>query len=149
TAGVLESLTYDYNPSGTIHDMTDHTGLHVFGYDKTYQLTSVDYPDASPFPDISYHYDNAGNRTSTVTSAGTVTYTPNAVNEYTSVGSVPQAYDVNGNLTSDGVNTYTFDAESRLVSATTASGIVTYAYDPLMRRAKKGVAGASQYFVWS
>jgi len=36
---VLESLAYDYNPSGTIHDMTDHNGLHVFGYDHTQQLT--------------------------------------------------------------------------------------------------------------
>src|SRR5262249_797514 len=44
SAGVLEGLVYHYNPSGTIHDMTDHNGLHVFGYDKTYQLTSVDYP---------------------------------------------------------------------------------------------------------
>jgi YD repeat-containing protein len=37
------------------------------------------------------------------------------------------AYDANGNLTSDGVNTYVYDAENRLVSR---SGGVTLAYDP-------------------
>src|SRR5262249_56979328 len=96
TAGVLENLVYNYNPSGTIHDMTDHNGLHVFGYDKTYQLTPEDYPSASPFPDITYNYDYAGNRTSTVTPAGTVAYATNTLNEYTSVGGVTQAYDANG-----------------------------------------------------
>jgi RHS repeat-associated protein len=129
--------------------MTDHNGLHVFGYDRTYQLTSVDYPDASPFPDITYDYDNAGNRTSTVTSSGTVTYVANALNEYTSVGGVAQTYDLNGNLTSDGTNTYGFNAENRMVSAGTPSGAATYSYDPFMRRTKKTVAGAATYFVWS
>jgi YD repeat-containing protein len=109
----------------------------------------VSYPSASPFPDITYHYDAAGNRTSTVTSSGTVVYVPNALNQYTSVGGVAQTYDANGNLTGDGTNTYVFDAENRLVSATTASGAASYAYDPFMRRTKKTVAGVATYFTWS
>jgi RHS repeat-associated protein len=149
TAGVLEALTYDYNPNGTIQHMTDHNGLHVFGYDHTQQLTSVDYPSASPFPDITYNYDGAGNRLSTVTSAGTVAYVPNALNEYTSVGGVSQTYDSNGNLTADGTNTYTFDAENRMVSAGTPSGAATYSYDPFMRRTKKTLTGVTNYFLWT
>jgi len=148
-AGVLESLAYNYSASGSIEDMTDHNGLHVFGYDATYQLTSVDYPAASPFPDITYNYDDAGNRTSTVTSGGTVAYVANALNQYTSVGGVAQTYDLNGNLTSDGTNTYGFDAETRMNSSTTSSGSVSYLYDAFMRRTKKTVAGTATHFLWS
>jgi RHS repeat-associated protein len=129
--------------------MTDHNGLHVFGYDATQQLTSVDYPAASPFPDITYGYDDAGNRLSTTTAAGTAAYASNALNQYTSVGGVAQTYDLNGNLTSDLTNTYEFDAENRMVSAGTPLGAATYAYDPFMRRTKKSLAGVATYFIWS
>jgi RHS repeat-associated protein len=149
TAGVLEALSYDYNPSGTVQHMTDHNGLHVFGYDKTYQLTSVDYPDASPFPDITYHYDAAGNRISTITAAGTVAYTLSALNEYTSVGGVQQTYDANGNLTGDGANTYSFDAENRLLSATGPGGTAAYEYDAFGRRVYRTVAGTVSRIVWA
>jgi uncharacterized protein RhaS with RHS repeats len=41
-------------------------------------------------------------------------------------------YDANGNLTSDGTRTFTYDVENRLVAAT---GGVQLGYDPLGRLA--------------
>jgi hypothetical protein len=48
-------------------------------------------------------------------------YTSNNMNEYTSIGGVAQSYDADGNLRSDGTNTYVYDVLDRLVSATTPS----------------------------
>ena len=49
------------------------------------------------------------------------------MNQYTAAGSATFTYDANGNLTSDGTNSYVYDAENRLVSR---SGGVTLSYDP-------------------
>src|SRR5688500_11737972 len=38
------------------------------------------------------------------------------LNEYTTVGGVAFAHDANGNLTSDRADTFTYDAENRLVA---------------------------------
>ena len=46
----------------------------------------------------------------------TVSYTANALNQYTAVGAVTPSYDGNSNLTSDGTFTFGYDAENRLVS---------------------------------
>jgi RHS repeat-associated protein len=67
-------------------------------------------------------------------------YTANGLNQYTGVASSTAAgqssmtygYDANGNLTSDGANSYVYDAENRLVSASGAHN-ATLAYDPLGR----------------
>src|SRR4051794_25468263 len=50
-------------------------------------------------------------------------------------GGMPSAsftYGANGNLTSDGANTFVYDAENRLVS-TSGGHVATLAYDPLGR----------------
>ena len=45
-------------------------------------------------------------------------YAVNGLNQYTAAGPATFAYDANGNLRSDGSNSYVYDAENRLVSAT-------------------------------
>jgi RHS repeat-associated protein len=67
-------------------------------------------------------------------------YTVNGLNQYTAAGGATFGYDANGNLTSDGSNTYVYDVENRLA---TASGghTATLRYDPLGRLYE--VAGTS------
>jgi RHS repeat-associated protein len=62
-------------------------------------------------------------------------YVPNGLNQYASVNGVSQSYDPNGNLTSDGTNTYVYDVENRLVTRDTAgtANDATLYYDPLGR----------------
>ena len=60
-------------------------------------------------------------------------YAVNGLNQYTTVGAASPTYDANGNLISDGTNTYVYDAENRLVSATTAGVTATLTYDPMGR----------------
>jgi RHS repeat-associated protein len=77
----------------------------------------------------------------------TVSYTANALNQYTAVGAVTPAYDGNGNLTSDGTFTFGYDAENRLTSANGAGNAASYAYDAQGRRKSKTVNGATTVFV--
>ena len=68
-------------------------------------------------------------------------YTANGLNQYTNVGGSAITYDDNGNLTGDGAWTFGYDAENRLISASTSGTTATYEYDPLGRRSAKVVNG--------
>jgi RHS repeat-associated protein len=81
------------------------------------------------------------------TTASTVSYTANALNQYTAVGSVMPSYDGNGNLTSDGTFTYGYDAENRLTSASATGVAASYAFDGQGRRKLKTVNGTNTVFV--
>ncbi len=63
----------------------------------------------------------------------TVDYTANGLNQYSAAGAVSYAYDDNGNLTSDGVQSFVYDVENRLVMRSSASSDATLFYDPLGR----------------
>lgn len=88
-----------------------------------------------------YDYDAIGNRTADHIGS----YTPNALNQYTSipgVGALPQdPYDANGNLVKDGVRTYDYDAENRLIKVTQGASVWNYKYDYLGRRIEKSGTG--------
>jgi YD repeat-containing protein len=77
----------------------------------------------------------------------TVSYTANALNQYSAVGSVSPTYDGNGNPTYDGTFTYAYDAESRLVSASGSGLSASYAYDAQGRRKTKTVGSTTTVFV--
>jgi YD repeat-containing protein len=53
------------------------------------------------------------------------------------------AYDANGNLTSDGTSTYTYDAANRLTSVTGNGHTSTYAYNGLGDRLSQTVDSAT------
>jgi YD repeat-containing protein len=73
-------------------------------------------------------------------------YTANALNQYVTAGSATFSYDANGNLTGDGTNTYGYDAENRLIGASTSGG-TTLTYDPLGRlfQTSSATYGTTQY----
>ena len=79
--------------------------------------------------------------------ASTVSYTANALNQYTAVGAVTPTYDTNGNLTSDGTYTYGYDAENRLVSASGAGTSAAYTFDAQGNRKTVTTGGATTVFV--
>jgi RHS repeat-associated protein len=80
-------------------------------------------------------------------SASTVSYTSNAANQYTSVGAVTPAYNMNGNLTSDGTFTFGYDAESRLTSAIGSGNNTSYAHDAQGRRKTRTVNSTTTVIV--
>ena len=74
-------------------------------------------------------------------------YAVNRLDQYVSVNATPFTYDLNGNLTSDGVRAYTWTSENRLSSVTGAGVSASYSYDPLGRRVRKTVSGAVTEFL--
>jgi YD repeat-containing protein len=102
---------------------------------------------------LSYGYDAAGNRLQTggswartgIPSAlGGATY--NAANHQVTFGSQTQTFDLNGNLTSDGSTTYTWDPRNRLTGLTRPGLTATFEYDPLGRRTRKVINGTETKF---
>lgn len=92
--------------------------------------------------DQSYSYDPMGNRRAYSDQSASTAYTANNANRYTAVGGIASTYDANGNLLSDGVKNYAWDAENQLiavapVSPVTGSQKVEYSYDWRMRRTGK------------
>jgi RHS repeat-associated protein len=68
---------------------------------------------------------------------GSKSYVPNGLNQYGSVAGTAYSYDANGNLTSDGANTYTYDGENRIRVVNGAHN-TTLQYDPLGRLSRVG-----------
>ena len=98
----------------------------------------------------------APNGTTTVVIAAT----DGSGNQSTATYEVDQAsassvftYDANGNLTSDGIRTFEWDAENRLVAVTIGTHVSTYTYDGLSRRveiieADNGSTTSDTKFIW-
>ena len=83
------------------------------------------------------------------TDAGTTqdrTHVP--THELTAIDATALTYDAKGNLTQN-VNgdTYTWDFDNRMKTATVSGAVSTYAYDALGRRASKEVGAAKNVFV--
>ncbi len=92
-----------------------------------------------------YAYDTIGNRLWSAANAATNFYTANSLNQYASVGSCTNfVYDADGNMTSDGTFSYSYDAENRLLAAyplspTVGALAVENRYDHRHRRSRKVV----------
>ena len=81
-----------------------------------------------------------GQRTSVTTDLSEFVYTPvandntlysvNNLNQYSAVGGLTPSYDLAGNMTSNGIDSFVFDTENRLVSASNIGMNATYTYDP-------------------
>jgi len=139
------SLTY---PNGT---------NTAYSYDNASRLTAITHNGPSGLIEsLTYAYDAAGNRISLTRTNGTASNLPVAVqaaydaaNQQIQFNSANpnQTFDANGNLTSDGTNTYTWDARNRLTSisgGTTAN----FTYDALGRRVSKTINNVTTHFLY-
>ena len=140
-------IEYSYDKVGNVQTLDVGGGYDwTYGYDKTYQATYADQGYGT-YRTVDLSYDGVYNRTYWGDSGiGSLTYSDNAMNQYTAVGAVTPTYDARGNITSGygGGLTLGYDAENRLVSA----GGVSYAYDLLGRRISRTSGGTTTVYVW-
>ena len=114
--------------------MTDAAGNDdLYGYDATGQLTQVTLPGGRPSPTSTTRPATAPRSS---TAARPTSYTSNADNEITQVGSTTYTYDANGNLhtvtDASGTTTYTYNDLNQLVSITARTApSTTFQYSPL------------------
>jgi RHS repeat-associated protein len=126
----------------------------AYAYDAANELTGINYlsPTNTAMGALTYGYDLDGRRISKTGSFATdmlpaTTTTPGTFdlnNRQTTFNGTGQTYDANGNLTSNGVNTFVWNARNQLTQITAGSTTqFSYAYDALGRRTSKNVAGAT------
>ncbi|MGH7137879.1 MAG: RHS repeat-associated core domain-containing protein, partial [Pirellulales bacterium] len=128
-------VTVGWSPAPTQTTPPASAVTFAFGYDPTNRRTSQTTTDNSW-----WYYPP--------TTPSTITYSANALNQYTAVGSVTPTYDGDGNLTYDGTFTYGYDAEGRLVSVNQSSTAVAgYAYNAQGRRKSKTVGATTRIYV--
>jgi RHS repeat-associated protein len=146
--GNLQNLNYTYDKLGNITKLEeladgDLTRSVTYTYDDLNRLTSATAKnlDNTPIYSESYTYSPVGNILTTTSMDGVVgtrTYhydttdyaNPHAVTRIVSPNeTITLNYDKNGNLLTDGKNTYTFDQRNRLLSAKNKEGITTFTYD--------------------
>ena len=144
----VESSAYTLSAAGLRTSLTRPSGTDAFGYDGARQLTRANVGGSSTTlpatPNRQYNYDLVGNRTSSVTDGSTTGYTAASTNAYTAVGGVTWTTDVNGNLTSDGSRTFTWEAHDRLMQVQQGGAVTgTYRYDALGRRISQTVGNGA------
>jgi RHS repeat-associated protein len=93
-----------------------------------------------------YSYDPNGNRTGGLTPAQTATY--DAQDRLTSIGGVAYSFDADGFLAQRGGDTFQYDVQGQLLSATAGGQIVTYAYDAAGRRVARTQGGQRYEYLY-
>jgi RHS repeat-associated protein len=134
----LNSFAYDdaFRITG-ITDADNSALSWQYGYDPLDRLTSASKTGAS----YSWSYDFNGNR-SGQTGTEAVTYTRSAVsNRILSVSGAltrTYTYDAAGNTTGDGTRTFAYDYQGRMKSSTSGGATVSFVYNALGQRIKRG-----------
>jgi RHS repeat-associated protein len=142
----LASFTYDLlgRRSGLGQGFGSATSTTSYVYDGASRLQTMTHTFADPGSNqvLGFGYNPASQIVQRTRSnsgweytealQGTKNYAVNGLNQYLTNGSAAFGYDANGNLSSDGTNSYVYDAENRLVSVTGGTN-VTLSYDPLGR----------------
>jgi RHS repeat-associated protein len=150
------SVSFGYDTNGRRTSLTLPNGaMTSYGYDADSELTALGYQlGNTSLGSLAYGYDSNGRRISiggsfaqtnlpTAASGGSA----NANDQLTQWNGSSLTYDANGNLLSDGTNTYTWDARNRLVAI--SGGVsASFKYDPFGRRVSKTVGLTTTGYVY-
>ena len=114
-----------------------------------YPLDNAGPPPAGPVaPDLTgsftYTLDKAGNRTA----VNSVNYSPNSINQYTSVGGSAVENRTDHQIETYGGFTYTYMRDQELTRIAAPGLTFDVAYDALGRCVRRTVNGDSTYFIY-
>jgi RHS repeat-associated protein len=136
-AGVtLARFVSDLDPVGNPLSVVRTGALpetQTYTYDVNDRLKTVCFqagtcPGASD-PFVRWTYDRVGNRLTAERPGQTLTYTHNALDQLTAVGSTSFTYDQNGNQLTRATRVYTYDQANRMQSAAVSGTTTMYSYD--------------------
>ncbi|MBA4387216.1 MAG: hypothetical protein C0404_04490 [Verrucomicrobia bacterium] len=130
-------------------DAGSAVATNAFGYNTRSELSSASMGTNQ----FGYVYDPIGNRTSATNNGAATDYQANLLNQYTNIttGAVQAkpTFDLDGNMTSNGVFTFAWDAENRLISVSSnGNTVLTCNYDYMSRRFQKTAGATTSTFVW-
>jgi RHS repeat-associated protein len=145
------NVSFGYDNINRLTTMTLPNGLvSNYNYDSASQLTEISYKSGlNTLGNLTYGYDQLGRRTKVGGSLARTllpqplnTATYNNANQLTQREGASLSYDANGNLTNDGINTYSWNARNQL-SAISGNVTASFKYDAFGRRIEKTINGAT------
>jgi len=148
--------SFEYDDANRRTRLTLPNGVKTeYAYDVSSRLTGLTYKlGAATQGNLTYTYDPASQRTKvggswarSLLPAAVTSATYDAANQQTAFDGQSQTFDLNGNLTGDGTNTYTWDARNQLASIAGPTP-ASFVYDPLGRRQRKTINGTVTDFVY-
>ena len=149
------TVLFTYDNANRRSTLTLPNGVEMsYSYDYGSELTGITYANGSTtLGTLTYGYDLAGRRTSLGGSyAQTELPMPvsnssyNANNQLVQWGTASLYYDANGNMTSDGTNSYTWNARNQLASMN--FGSASFQYDAYGRRTGKTVSSVTTNYLY-
>ena len=154
SGSTISKYGYSYDALGRRDDRAQsgseiHTAsIDDFSYNTRSEVTgSTNSAETSVVWNPTYSFDKIGNRESS-TGAFAASYTANELNQYTAIDSTNPVHDADGNLTSDGSWTYTWNNENRLASATDGTTTIDFTYDYQGRLVKKADGSTVEVYVY-
>ncbi|MGN8172520.1 RHS repeat domain-containing protein, partial [Agrobacterium sp. 22117] len=148
---VLMDNQYTRDKLGRIKTITGLTPSEnwTYTYDDLGQLTQAVNAGNSALSET-YTYSPSGNLLSRSRVSGVYQYpsgTASRPHAATQIGAKTIAYDANGNMTSDGTRTLTWDRSNLLASVTEGTSTATFAYGPDGSRAIKASPSSKTLYV--
>jgi YD repeat-containing protein len=145
-----QTMTLGYDPGSRITSITSSantTNPFSVGYDPLNRLTSF----AGPGVAESFGYDAIGNRTQqTIGGVGSYTnaYSPTSNQIASTTGPTPKTYafDANGSIVGDTINTFGYDARERMNQVTNTGGTTQYVVNALGQRVEKATGTAATMY---
>jgi RHS repeat-associated protein len=162
--GSADTGTLTWNTNGTLASLvisdaisgTSDSQSCTFTYDDLARIGGQDAngysADCGPAWQQLFSYDAFGNINKSGSLSFTPTYTTTTpTNQFSSIPGVSGPYyDSNGNLTTDNLNTYTWDPNwGNMTSVSTGSTTVTASYDALGRVVEQGSGSGYAQILWS
>jgi RHS repeat-associated protein len=155
------SLSFDYDDLSRRTQLIYGNGAVVnYEYQLNNDMTSLEQVfNGTTSVEFTYGFNGVHQEISRSVSDGTYLSEPdasdttvygvsNGVNEYPSVAGTAFSYDGNGNLTSDGTLTNTFDTENHLTAASKTGTAVSYLYDGSHRQIQRTVNSTKSRYVY-
>ncbi|MGL4861008.1 MAG: RHS repeat-associated core domain-containing protein, partial [Enterobacteriaceae bacterium] len=151
-----QTVSIDYDLANRRIRETLPNGIEVaYTWDSADQLTAIRYlgQTGALLGDVTYGYDNSGRRIRTGGSMAETLLPESATavhegnNRLIRWNEKSFNYDANGNLLSDGSNTYTWNSRNQLVAISGAS-TASFSYDVFGRRSSKTVNGQTTLYLY-
>ena len=149
--GPTNTRTLGFDDASRIQNQTETAPLAntLFTYDALDRLLTWQPPNANQ----SYYYDANGNRISLVLGGNsypnTISPTSNRLQSVAGPSAKTYSYNLSGNRTNDGTNSFSYDAAQRLTQVSFPGGSSTYSLNALGQRIlKSGTGIATTHFVY-
>jgi RHS repeat-associated protein len=135
------TVGFSYDNLNRRSTLTLSNGVNLsYTYDSDSRVTGITYKfNANTLGNLTYSYDSLGRRTQvggsfaqTGLPGSVASATYDAANELTNWNGTPISYDLNGNMLSDGTNTFSWNARNQVANLNS----VSLQYDGFGRRTK-------------